>query len=110
MLQMILVAAALPWRFEATTAAIKFPLRSERFDRSYGSHDFRSQEKHQKISSGGRQDRRRTRFGSGRGRPHCSHCGEMGHWVQTCYELHGYPVGHPKAKSIQAQNVSTTIA
>ena len=22
----------------------------------------------------------------------------MGHWIQTCYELNGYPVGHPKAK------------
>jgi len=22
----------------------------------------------------------------------------MGHWFQTCYELNGYPVGHPKAK------------
>ncbi|KAK0578421.1 hypothetical protein LWI29_010108 [Acer saccharum] len=22
----------------------------------------------------------------------------MGHWVQTCYELIGYLVGHPKAK------------
>ena len=38
------------------------------------------------------------RFGSGRGSPNCSYCGEMGHGVQTCYELHGYPVGHPKAK------------
>ncbi|KAH7575732.1 hypothetical protein JRO89_XS02G0204600 [Xanthoceras sorbifolium] len=43
-------------------------IQSERFDRPYGR------------------------------RPQCSHYGEMGHWVQTCYELHGYPAGHPKAK------------
>ncbi|KAM7527350.1 hypothetical protein LguiB_030760 [Lonicera macranthoides] len=30
-------------------------------------------------------------------RPHCTHCDQMGHWIQTCYELHGYPAGHPKA-------------
>ncbi|KAH7571053.1 hypothetical protein JRO89_XS05G0245100 [Xanthoceras sorbifolium] len=72
------------------------PVRFERFDSSYGSQDFRSQEKSTKKFSGGRQDRRRA--GSGRGRPNCSHCGELGHWIQTCYELYGYPVGHPKAK------------
>ncbi|KAL5789560.1 hypothetical protein ACOSQ2_004448 [Xanthoceras sorbifolium] len=72
------------------------PVRFERFDSSYGSQDFRSQEKSTEKFSGGRQDRRRA--GSGRGRPNCSHCGELGHWIQTCYELHRYPVGHPKAK------------
>ena len=25
------------------------------------------------------------------------YCHGVGHWVQTCYELHGYPMGHPKA-------------
>jgi len=45
-----------------------------------------------------RQDRRRKGTVAGRGRPNCSDCGEMGHWVQTCYEINGYPVGHPKAK------------
>ncbi|KAL5832564.1 hypothetical protein ACOSQ3_016238 [Xanthoceras sorbifolium] len=72
------------------------PVRFERFDSSYGSQDFRSQEKSTEKFSGGRQDRRHA--GSGRGRPNCSHCGELGHWIHTCYELHGYPVGHPKAK------------
>ncbi|KAL5787410.1 hypothetical protein ACOSP7_004359 [Xanthoceras sorbifolium] len=56
-------------------------IQSERFDRPYG---------------GGHQDK--CHSGSGRRRPQCSHYGEMGHWVQTCYELHGYPAGHPKAK------------
>ncbi|KAI9186226.1 hypothetical protein LWI28_015065 [Acer negundo] len=72
---------------------------SARFDRSnrpYVPPDFRSQEKSAENLSGGRLDRRR--FGSGRGRPNCAHCGEMGHWIQTCYQLHGYPAGHPKAK------------
>ncbi|KAI9165452.1 hypothetical protein LWI28_014477 [Acer negundo] len=76
------------------------PIRSERSDRQPGSNDFRSQHKPPRNLSGERrfdQDKRRT--GSGRGRPNCSHCGDVGHWVQTCYELIGYPIGHPKAKS-----------
>ncbi|KAK0581116.1 hypothetical protein LWI29_010174 [Acer saccharum] len=75
------------------------PVRSKRSDRQFGSHDFRSQEKTPENLSGVHrfdQDKRHT--DSGRGRPHCSHCGDMGHWVQTYYELNGYPVGHPKAK------------
>ncbi|KAL5854459.1 hypothetical protein ACOSQ4_004261 [Xanthoceras sorbifolium] len=70
-----------------------------RFDRPYGPPDFKSQEKSPDFSGGGRrvdQDRKRTGFG--RGRPHCTHCGELGHWIQTCYELHRYPAGHPKAQ------------
>ncbi|KAH7565259.1 hypothetical protein JRO89_XS09G0175600 [Xanthoceras sorbifolium] len=47
---------------------------------------------------GRRFDADKHRFGSERRRPQCTHCGELGHWVQTCYELHGYPAGHPKAK------------
>eukprot|EP00258_Populus_trichocarpa_P023045 XP_024439064.1 uncharacterized protein LOC112323807 [Populus trichocarpa] len=45
-----------------------------------------------------KSDQDKRRFGSRRGRPFCSHCGEPGHWVQTCYELYGYPAGHPKAR------------
>ncbi|KAL5785970.1 hypothetical protein ACOSQ2_008362 [Xanthoceras sorbifolium] len=70
-----------------------------RLDRPYGPPDFKSQEKSPDFSGGGRrvdQDRKQTGFG--RGRPHCTHCGELGHWIQTCYELHGYPAGHPKAQ------------
>ncbi|KAK0605442.1 hypothetical protein LWI29_026876 [Acer saccharum] len=71
------------------------PVRYERSNRPYGSQESRSQERQPEHF---RQDRRRPGAGAGRGRPNCSHCGEMGHWVQTCYELNGYPVGHPKAK------------
>ncbi|KAL5741828.1 hypothetical protein ACOSP7_028560 [Xanthoceras sorbifolium] len=42
------------------------------------------------------QDKRRT--GSSRGRPQCNHCGDMGHFIEKCYQLHGYPLGHPKAR------------
>ncbi|KAL5789565.1 hypothetical protein ACOSQ2_004453 [Xanthoceras sorbifolium] len=70
-----------------------------RFDRPYGPPDFKSQEKSPDFSGGGRrvdQDRKQTGFG--RARPHCTQCGELGHWIQTCYELHRYPAGHPKAQ------------
>ena len=28
------------------------------------------------------------------GRPQCTHCGAMGHVVDECYKLHGYPPGY----------------
>ncbi|KAL4627860.1 hypothetical protein ACB092_05G196000 [Castanea dentata] len=28
------------------------------------------------------------------GRPQCTHCGVMGHVVDKCYKLHGYPLGY----------------
>ncbi|KAI9162373.1 hypothetical protein LWI28_026651 [Acer negundo] len=67
----------------------------ERSNRQYGSQESRSQEKQPEYF---KQDRCRLGAGAGRGSSNCSHCGEMGHWIQTCYELNGYPVGHPKAK------------
>jgi hypothetical protein len=70
-------------------------VRHEQSNRPYGSQKSRSQERQPENF---RQDRRRHGPGTGRGLPNCSHCGEMGHWIQTCYELNGYPVGHPKAK------------
>ncbi|KAI9200546.1 hypothetical protein LWI28_009691 [Acer negundo] len=70
---------------------------TRKFDRSYCPHDFRSQEKSPDKFNGGRQDKKRS--GIGRGRPLCTHCGELGHWVQTGYTLHGYPTGHPRAKN-----------
>ncbi|XP_075661684.1 uncharacterized protein LOC142631403 [Castanea sativa] len=34
------------------------------------------------------------------GRPQCTHCGAMGHVVDKCYKLHGYPPGYKfKSKS-----------
>ena len=50
------------------------------------------------FTGGRRFHQNGRRSGSCRGRPYCSHCGEAGHWVQTCYKLHGYPPGHPKVK------------
>nr|XP_011459844.1 PREDICTED: uncharacterized protein LOC105350127 [Fragaria vesca subsp. vesca] len=70
--------------------------RFERSDRFFShqslpeSHSFASQE------GRGR--------GRGRGRPQCDYCGDMGHWVQTCYKLIGYPPGHPKAKQNSGPN------
>jgi len=61
---------------------------------SYGTHDFRSQPE----TFARRHDQDKRRFGSRKGCPFCSHCGEPGHWVQTCYELNGYATGHPKAR------------
>ncbi|XP_024163991.1 uncharacterized protein LOC112170959 [Rosa chinensis] len=66
--------------------------RFERFDRQNQRQDrnFASQEV-RRVDTDRRQ-------GSGKGRPHCTYCGDPSHWVQTCYQLIGYPPGHPKAK------------
>ncbi|XP_004298166.1 PREDICTED: uncharacterized protein LOC101305751 [Fragaria vesca subsp. vesca] len=54
---------------------------------------------HRGSWNGGRRgDQNHRRFGSERRRPQCTYCGDMGHWVQTCHKLHGYPEGHPKAR------------
>ena len=42
-----------------------------------------------------------------KGRPQCTHCGAMGHVVDKCYKLHGYPPGY-KFKSAKGQ-ASTTL-
>ncbi|KAL5787305.1 hypothetical protein ACOSP7_004254 [Xanthoceras sorbifolium] len=40
-------------------------------------------------------------------RPICSHCGIMGHTMDRCYKLHGYPPGYkPKGKAQQQQQSS----
>jgi len=82
---------------------------NDKGERSY--HSFRSQDRLTDNFSGGhRFEQDGRRFGPRRGRPHCSHCGESGHWVQTCYELHGYPAGHPKAKHNSAKRFNHKLA
>ena len=41
-----------------------------------------------------------------KGRPQCTHCGAMGHAVDKCYKLHGYPPGY-KFKSTKGQVAAT---
>lgn len=43
-------------------------------------------------------------------KPMCSHCFRIGHTVDKCYKMHGYPLGHPRAKkhnSIGSTNIAT---
>ncbi|KAL5728239.1 hypothetical protein ACHQM5_001351 [Ranunculus cassubicifolius] len=46
-----------------------------------------------------RGDRSDRQMGSSSRRPHCTHCDKPGHYVDTCYQLNGFPPGHPKNKS-----------
>ncbi|XP_075655032.1 uncharacterized protein LOC142625227 [Castanea sativa] len=42
----------------------------------------------------------------GKERPMCSHCRVIGHTIEKCYKLHGYPPGYePKGKSAKANQV-----
>lgn len=54
--------------------------------------------------SGQRSDQDRYRIGSSRASPECTYCGDIGHFVETCYKLIGYPPGHPKNKSNRPKN------
>ncbi|RVW56241.1 Retrovirus-related Pol polyprotein from transposon RE1 [Vitis vinifera] len=72
--------------------------RMEPTNRSSGSQNFRENRSSQGQDGRPFFDQDRRRMGSGRGRPQCSYCGDMGHWVQKCFQLHGYPPDHPKAR------------
>ncbi|XP_013679185.2 uncharacterized protein LOC106383657 [Brassica napus] len=39
-------------------------------------------------------------------KPLCSHCGKVGHTVQKCFKLHGYPPGYKTYGSSQSKNHS----
>lgn len=52
-----------------------------------------------KKNEGRHYDQSYCHFNSNKKRPHCTHCGQLGHWFQTWYELHGYPVGYPKGRN-----------
>ncbi|RVW95625.1 Retrovirus-related Pol polyprotein from transposon TNT 1-94 [Vitis vinifera] len=72
--------------------------RMEPTNRPSGSQNFRENRSSQGQDGRPFFDQDRRRMGSGRGRPQCSYCGDMGHWVQKCFQLHGYPPDHPKAR------------
>ncbi|WKA12939.1 hypothetical protein VitviT2T_030281 [Vitis vinifera] len=72
--------------------------RMEPTDRPSGSQNFRVNRSSQGQDGRPFFDQDRRRMGSGRGRPQYSYYGDMGHWVQKCFQLHGYPPGHPKAR------------
>ena len=68
-------------------------VRSHHLDRFYtGSQDSQ------------RFDKNKRSLGSFRGRSQCAYCGDMGHFVEKCYQLHGYPPGHPKARTCSIFN------
>lgn len=75
-------------RFNQTPRSSK-PERSDRFT---GSQD------------GRRNDPDQRRSGSYKGRPSCSYCGDMGHLMETCWKLIGYPPGHPKERLNKSKN------
>ncbi|KAL5757963.1 hypothetical protein ACOSP7_020574 [Xanthoceras sorbifolium] len=67
------------------------------------NHPFQPQDVRSKRSYSLQGDRDRPHFSSGgdrrssRPRPQCTYCVDMGHWVQKCFQLHGFPPGHPKS-------------
>lgn len=46
--------------------------------------------------------------GKARERPTCTHCGKLGHTIEKCYKLHGFPPGFKfKGKGSMAHQVSS---
>ena len=45
-------------------------------------------------------------FKKGKEGPTCSHCGLLGHTVEKCYKIHGYPLGYKtKARANQVSSL-----
>ena len=44
-------------------------------------------------------DQNKRSSGSFTGLPQCAYYGDMGHFIEKCYQLHGYPPRHPKART-----------
>ena len=51
-----------------------------------------------------------------RDKPTCSHCGLIGHTMERCYKLHGYPPGYktrrkgPEANQVSLSNLGIHAA
>ena len=43
------------------------------------------------------------------GRPQCAHCGAMGHVVDKCYKLHGYPPGYKFKNKVRSTTFANNI-
>ena len=43
-------------------------------------------------------------------KPKCSHCHRIGHTIDKCYKVHGYPPGHPQRGKPNKQTVNTNLA
>lgn len=41
--------------------------------------------------------------------PECAHCGKIGHTIDTCYKIHGYPPNYKK-QNHSANSASTASA
>ena len=44
--------------------------------------------------------------GKGKERPLCTHCGKLGHTIDKCYKLHGFPPGYKFKNKSMAHLVS----
>ncbi|XP_062014225.1 uncharacterized protein LOC133730695 [Rosa rugosa] len=100
--QRSLYASHLTTESSSAVMAVRNPGRSN-YNSGRGGRFEKNDRQNQHLNrSFGSQEGRRVdterRQGSGRGRPHYTYCGDQGHWVQTYYQLIGYPPCHPKAK------------
>ena len=43
----------------------------------------------------------------GKGRPVCSHCGKVGHFMEKCYKLVGFPLGYKQKGKVSMANQLT---
>ena len=43
----------------------------------------------------------------GKGRPRCSHCGKIGHFMEKCYKIVGFPPGYKQKGRVSVANQVT---
>lgn len=45
-----------------------------------------------------------------RERPKCDHCGWVGHTIEKCYHIHGFPPDHPRSQKTNSKSSANQIS
>ncbi|KAG2330201.1 hypothetical protein Bca52824_001381 [Brassica carinata] len=80
-----------------------FPMMTEPYDRTPNPTAFQMQSMQSENSQA-------LLAHAGFQKPKCSHCHRIGHTVEKCYKVHGYPPGHPQRNKANKQIGSTNLA
>ena len=58
-------------------------------------------------NQGSNQSGKNFKGNAGKGRPTCSHCGKIGHFMEKCYQLVSYPPGYKQKNKVAMANQVT---
>ena len=80
-------------------------LSQEETQRSIGSDVIPSNDQSHSLAMAVRDDQKKFK---GKERPLCTHCKMLGHTVDKCYKIHGYPPGYKFKNKTQANTVEVS--